>query len=97
MADAAPDDFVAALKALYPAYADVPDAVLAASIFHTQNATDARGAPIVDGASGPSVAGTYNYVVADDALIDILRKYGLLAPLAAGAAAQGLKTAQDQP
>lgn len=38
--------------------------------------------------------GTYNYVVFDDALIEILRKYGLIPPVAAGAA-QALTQGQD--
>jgi len=39
-----------------------------------------------DAGSRGTDAGTYNYVVFDDKLIEILRKYGLLPPVAAGAA-----------
>jgi hypothetical protein len=44
------------------------------------------GIKYLDGGSRAAGNGTSNYVVFDDALISILRKYGLLPPLAAGMA-----------
>jgi hypothetical protein len=53
MADDLTGELVARLKVLHPEYADVPDDVLAASIFHTTNARDAGGAPSVAEALSP--------------------------------------------
>jgi hypothetical protein len=53
MADDLTGELVARLKVLHPEYADIPDDVLAASIFHTSNARDAGGAPSVAEALSP--------------------------------------------
>jgi hypothetical protein len=53
MADDLTGELVARLKVLHPEYADIPDDVLAASIFHTTNARDAGGAPSVAEALSP--------------------------------------------
>ena len=55
------------------------------------------GLKYLDGGSRAAGDGTSNYVVFDDALIEILRKYGLLPPAVAGGVAASQSDAQAAP
>ena len=59
------------------------------------NSAGIKGIKYLDAGSRSAGEGSRNYVVFDDQIIDILRKFGLLPPLAATAAASQLK--KDQP
>lgn len=59
------------------------------------NAAGVPGVSYLDGASRAAGEGTNNYVVFDDKLVDIARKYALPGAVPAGAAAMGALAAQD--
>ena len=92
-----------ALGTAYPNMPDVPTASaswLAPKTPEEAQALREAGIPgirYLDQGSRGAGQGTSNYVVFDDKLIEILRKYGILPPLAAGAGGAGLLGAGSEP
>jgi hypothetical protein len=62
---------------------------------HNLKQAGVPGIKYLDQGSRAAGEGSRNYVVFDDKLIDILRKYGLLAPLAGASVGEALRSAPD--